>query len=74
MDSETYKLVDLVNSDFEMTANDPDYRLNHDEMIKICKVLLHKINFNNKRINFNMETAAKSSADQVASTEESMRS
>lgn len=50
-------MADLVNSDFEMHVNDPDYRLNHDELIKICKILLHKINFNSKRINVNMEAA-----------------
>lgn len=67
-------MVDLVNSDFEMAPNDPDYRLNHDEIVKICKVLLHKINFNTKRINMSMEVAAKRTAEQVAGTEESMRS
>jgi uncharacterized protein YpuA (DUF1002 family) len=69
-----YKLADLVNSDFEMQVNDPDYRLNHDELIKVCKVLLHKINFNSKRINLSMEVVSRRTAEQVAGTEESMRS
>ena len=54
-----YKLTDLVNSDFEMHVNDPDYSLTHDEVIKVCKIFLHKINFNTKRINFNMDAADK---------------
>ena len=69
-----YKLQDLVNSDFEMHINDPDYALNHDEVIKICKILLHKINFNTQRINYNMEAAERKTTEQVMSTEKSMKS
>jgi hypothetical protein len=29
-DDDIYKLSDLVNSDFDMSSNDKDYRLNHD--------------------------------------------
>jgi len=38
-----------VNSDFDMSANDKDYKLGHEQVIKVCKILLHKINYNNKR-------------------------
>ena len=38
------RLVDLVNSDFEMKADDKDYKLSHDQLIKVCKILLHKSN------------------------------
>ena len=41
------KLVDLVNSNFEMSPNDRDYRLNHEQLIKVCKILLHKLNTTN---------------------------
>ena len=45
-DHHLYRLTDLVNSDFEMTANDKDYRLDQEQLIKVCKILLHKINHN----------------------------
>lgn len=48
-DHQIYKLHDLVTADFEMSANDKDYKLGHDQVIKVCKILLHKINYNNKR-------------------------
>lgn len=38
-----------MNSDFDMSANDKDYKLGHEQVIKVCKILLHKINYNNKR-------------------------
>ncbi len=27
-----------------MAANDKDYKLTHEQLIKVCKVLLHKVN------------------------------
>ena len=60
-----FKLADLVNSDFEMHVNDLDYQLTHDELIKVNKILLHKINFNTKRINVSMEAADIKMTDQV---------
>ena len=46
-DNQVYRLVDLVNSDFVMSTKDTDYKLNQDQLIKVCKILLHKINHNN---------------------------
>ena len=43
-DSNTYHLVELVNSDFGMTTVDKDFMLTHEQMIKVCKVMLYKIN------------------------------
>ena len=42
-------LMELINSDFDMSVDDPDYGLSMDELIKACKILFHKINYNNKR-------------------------
>ena len=42
-------LVELINSDFDMSVDDADYGLTMDELIKACKILFHKINYNNKR-------------------------
>jgi hypothetical protein len=63
-----------VNSDFEMHINDPDYALTHDDVIKVCKIFLHKINFNTQRINYNMGAAEKKTTEQIMSTEKSMKS
>lgn len=43
------KLVDLLNSDFDMDVNDEDYALTSDELIKVCKILFHKINYNSRK-------------------------
>lgn len=37
-------LIDLLNSGFHMAASDRDYKLSHEQLIKVCKVLLHKLN------------------------------
>ena len=29
-----------------MSTKDADYKLNQDQLIKVCKILLHKINHN----------------------------
>ena len=73
-ENEVYKLSDLVNSDFEMSANDKDYKLNHDQLIKICKILLHKINFNHKKGQRDREAGLKEMLEQVKATERSMGS
>ena len=43
-DSDTYHLIELVESDFGMSTIDKDFMLSHEQMIKVCKVLLYKIN------------------------------
>ena len=44
------KLIDLVKSDFAMPQTDPDWKLSHEQMIKVCKLLLHMVNNTNIRI------------------------
>ena len=44
-----YNLKDLIRSDFDMPAKDKDFKLSHEQLIKACKILLHKINFQTKR-------------------------
>ena len=48
-DHEVYQLTDLVNGDFDMPDTDLDYRLTDEQLIKVCKILLHKINYNQRR-------------------------
>ena len=71
---EVTRLNDLVNSDFEMSANDKDYKLNHDQLIKVCKILLHKINYNHRKAGHDRETSLLEMTQQVKNTELSMRS
>ena len=54
-DDEVQRLTDLVTSDFEMSANDKDYKLGHDQLIKVCKILLHKINYNHRKAGHDRE-------------------
>ena len=42
-------LVDLINSDFYMHKKDPDFDLDKPALIKVCKILLQKINHNFER-------------------------
>lgn len=44
-----FRLFDLIQSDFEMGANDPDFMLSHEQLIKVVKILLYKINLNAKK-------------------------
>lgn len=41
-----YKLQDLISSDFYMSTDDKDYRLDLEQIVKVCKILLHKLNYN----------------------------
>ena len=41
-----YQLRELIQADFNMEGDDPDFTIRHDELIKVCKILLHKSNFN----------------------------
>ena len=44
------RLADLVNSSFEMPSSDRDFKLTHEQLIKVCKILLHMLNFSNVKI------------------------
>lgn len=46
-----------------MDVDDPDYNLSMDELIKACKILFHKINFNNKRGKLLLDEAHNKMAD-----------
>ena len=63
-----------MNSDFEMSANDKDYKLGHEQMIKVCKILLHKINYNNKRKGQERDLLMQQMVEQVKNYEHSTKS
>ena len=73
-DSQLYELRDLVNSDFDMSPNDEDYKLGHDHLVKVCKILLHKINFNNLRNAQERELMLNKAMKNQESIEQSTRS
>ena len=54
-DKEVHRLASLVTSDFEMGDDDIDYQLTHQQLIKVCKILLHKVNYNKKFTTFQRE-------------------
>lgn len=62
-------LVDLINSDFDMSVDDADYGLSQDELIKACKIMFHKINFNSKRSRLLLHEAQTNMTKQVSSAE-----
>ena len=45
----TFRLLELVNSDFKMPPTDKDFELNQAQLIKVCKILLYKLNLNSKK-------------------------
>ena len=48
-DENVYRLTDLVNSDFRMPVTDKDFELSHEQVIKVCKILLYKFNLAAKK-------------------------
>ena len=48
-DENVYRLTDLVNSDFRMPVTDKDFELTHEQVIKVCKILLYKFNLGSKK-------------------------
>ena len=48
-DENVYRLTDLVNSDFRMPVTDKDFELSHEQIIKVCKIILYKFNLASKK-------------------------
>lgn len=48
-DDNTYRLYDLVNSDFKMPVTDKDFELTHEQLVKTVKILLYKFNLASKK-------------------------
>ena len=69
LDDFVYRLTDLVNSDFKMPETDKDYELSHAQLIKICKILLYKLNLVSKKNAYEREELANMINDRVTSIE-----
>ncbi len=48
-DENSFRLFDLINSDFRMPVTDKDFELSHEQIIKVCKILLYKFNLAAKK-------------------------
>ena len=47
MDDHSIKTLDeLISSDFHISPKDKDFNLDKEGIIKVCKILLHKVNHN----------------------------
>ena len=69
LDDFVYRLTDLINSDFKMPETDKDYELSHPQLIKICKILLYKLNLVSKKSQYEREELANMINDRVTSIE-----
>ena len=47
---EAQNLTELIDAEFNNKANDKDNSLEFPQLVKVCKILLHKINYNARRL------------------------
>jgi len=73
-DDSAYRLVDLVNSDFKMPETDKDFELSHEQVIKVCKILLYKLNLNSKKNAYERGELASMINDRVGQIEDLTKS
>ena len=48
-ENKVYKLVDILNSNLDLNADDIDYKLNHQQIIKVMKIFLHMLNVTHQK-------------------------
>ena len=58
-DDQVFELAELLASDFEMPTTDKDFKLSHEQLIKVVKILLHKMNLTNRKNDYEKEDAIK---------------
>jgi len=58
-DDQVYKLEDLLATGFEMPVSDNDFRLSHEQLIKVTKIILHKMNLLNRKNEYEKEDTIK---------------
>ena len=57
-----------------MATNDKDYKLNHEQLIKVCKILLHICNSTNTKLVNTRDNLRAEFDDKLRLAEESTRS
>ena len=73
-DENTFRLIDLINSDFKMAVNDKDFELSHEQIVKVCKILLYKFNLTSKKAAFERGELASMIATKIENIENLMKS
>jgi hypothetical protein len=69
LDDHCYRLVDLFNSDFKMPESDKDFELTHEQLIKVSKILLYKLNLVSKKSQYEREELANMINERVTTIE-----
>ena len=73
-DTGVSSLSDLCKSDFQMPATDPDFKLSHEQLIKVCKILLFRNNLQTKKTMYERKSLAKAIEERIAYVENASRS
>ena len=68
-DENVYRLTDLVNSDFRMPVTDKDFELTHEQVIKVCKIILYKFNLASKKSAYERHELATMINDRISQIE-----
>ena len=70
-----YTLQELVTGDFKMSAQDKDFELSHEMLIKAVKILLYRFNLYQKKNMFERQELATMIGERISKVEEmTMRS
>lgn len=67
-------MTELVDAEFADPTNDKDYNFDKDQIIKVCKILLHKINYNARRVNESEVSLRQHFMDNLAASERTVKS
>lgn len=57
-----------------MPATDPDFKLSHEQLIKVCKILLFRNNLQTKKTVYERKSLAKAIEERIAHVENASRS
>ena len=68
-DENVYRLTDLINSDFKMPVTDKDFELSHEQIIKVCKIILYKFNLASKKNAYERHELASMINDRISQIE-----
>lgn len=54
-EDQIYSLKELISTEFDMPITDKDFKLTHEQLVRASKILLHKINYMNKKNKYEHE-------------------
>ena len=73
-EDQIYSLKDLISTDFDMPITDKDFKLTHEQLVRASKILLHKVNYMNKKNKYEHEQAVLKIQKQYEDTEMNVNS